>query len=68
MAPGQSPSRHGAGTETFCPLNLPFSGGGAVEPFVAGGWIILGFLIGRLLIGEGGKVGGRPGGPHLLAS
>ena len=34
---GTSLSRQGAGTETFCPLNLPFGGGGAAEFFVAGG-------------------------------
>ena len=28
---GTSPSRQGAGTETFCPLNLPFGGGEATE-------------------------------------
>ena len=37
---GTSPSRQGAGTETFCPPNLPFGGGGAAELFVAGGLII----------------------------
>ena len=37
---GTSPSRQGAGTETFCPPNLPFGGGGAVELFVTGGLII----------------------------
>ena len=31
---GTSPSRQGARTETFCPLNLPFGGIGAVELFV----------------------------------
>jgi len=33
---GTSPSRQGARTETFCPLNLPFGGGGAAELFVVG--------------------------------
>ena len=37
---GTSPSRQGAGTETFCPPNLPFGGGGAVELFVAGGLMV----------------------------
>ena len=37
---GTSPSRQGAGTETFCPLYLPFGGGGAMELFVAGGLTI----------------------------
>ena len=37
---GTSPSRQGAGTETFYPLNLPFDGGGAAELFVAGGLMI----------------------------
>ena len=37
---GTSLSKQGAGTETFCPLNLPFSGGGAAELFVAGGLTI----------------------------
>ena len=31
---GTSLSRQGAGTETFCPLNLPFGGGHAAELFV----------------------------------
>ena len=31
---GTSPSRQGAGTETFYPPNLPFGGGGAAELFV----------------------------------
>ena len=31
---GTSSSWQGAGTETFCPLNLPFGGGDAVELFV----------------------------------
>ena len=31
---GTSPSWQGAGTETFCPPNLPFGGGGAAELFV----------------------------------
>ena len=35
-----SPSPQGAGTETFCPLNLPLGGGGAAELFVARGWMI----------------------------
>ena len=37
---GTSPSRHGAGTETLCPPNLPYGGGGAAELFVARGLII----------------------------
>ena len=37
---GTSPSRQSAGTETFCPPNLPFGGDGAVELFVAGGYSI----------------------------
>ena len=37
---GTSPSRQGAETETLCPPNLPFGGGGAAELFVAGGWTI----------------------------
>ena len=36
---GTSPYRQGAEIETFCPLNLPFGGGGAAELFVAGGLI-----------------------------
>ena len=39
---GTSPSRQGAGTETFCPPNLPFGGGGAAELFVDFGWDHLG--------------------------
>ena len=35
---GTSLSRQGAGTETFCPPNLPFGGGGTAELFVAGGY------------------------------
>ena len=31
---GTSPSRQGAGTETFYPPNLPSGGGGAAELFV----------------------------------
>ena len=31
---GTSPSRQGAGIETFCPPNLPFDGGSAAELFV----------------------------------
>ena len=31
---GTSSSRQGAGTETFCPPNLPFGGGGTMEVFV----------------------------------
>src|SRR3954471_20709672 len=31
---GTSPSLQGAGTENFCPPNLPFGGGGATEVFV----------------------------------
>ena len=31
---GTSTSRQGAETETFCPPNLPFGGGGATEVFV----------------------------------
>ena len=37
---GTSPSRQGAGTETFCPSNLPFGGDGAAKLFVAGGLTI----------------------------
>ena len=37
---GTSPSRQGAGIETFCPPNLLFDGGGAVELFVVGGLTI----------------------------
>ena len=33
---GTSPSWQGAETETFCPSNLPFGGGGAVEHFGIG--------------------------------
>ena len=31
---GTSPSWQGAGTETFCLLNLPFGGGGVAGLFV----------------------------------
>ena len=36
---GTSPSRQGAGTETFYPPNLPFGGGGAMEVFVDFFWM-----------------------------
>ena len=36
---GTSPSRQGAGTETFCLLNLPFGGSGTTEVFVDFFWI-----------------------------
>ena len=36
---GTSPSRRGAGTETFYPPNLSFGGGGTLELFVTGGLI-----------------------------
>src|SRR3954464_1742496 len=58
---GTSPSRQGAGTETFYPPNLPFGGGGATEIFVDFFWMPLGFLGRRLLIGAGIKVGGVQG-------
>ena len=31
---GTSPSQQGARTETFCPPNLPFGGGGAAKVFM----------------------------------
>ena len=31
---GTSPSRQGAGTESFYPSNLPFGGGGVAELFL----------------------------------
>ena len=34
---GNSPSRQGVETETFCPPNLVCDGGGATERFVDGG-------------------------------
>ena len=37
---GTSLSGQGAGTETFCPPNIPFGSGGAAELFVAGGLIL----------------------------
>ena len=62
---GTSPSRQGAGTETFCPPNLPFGGGGAAELFGAGGLIDdLGFMHREASYRRRGKVGGVPGGPH----
>ena len=37
---GTSLSRQGAGTETFCPPNLPFGGGSVAELFMARGLMI----------------------------
>ena len=37
---GTSPSRQGAGTETFCPPNLPYGGAVAEDLIVAGALMI----------------------------
>ncbi len=37
---GTSPSRQGAGTETFCPPNITFGGSGAAEVSVDFFWIV----------------------------
>src|SRR4051812_13808335 len=61
---GTSSSQQGAGTENFCPPNLPFGGGGAVEVFVDFRQMFYGFLIGGSYRhrnqGQWGSRGPRP--------